>query len=400
MKNRTVLISGASIAGTTLAYWLHRHGFTPTVVERAPEIRAGGYKIDIRGAALEVVAHMGLLDEIRRERTDVQGGSIVNAAGKRVASMDGDTFGGRVHEDAEILRGDLSKLLYDLTRDTVDYRFGDSIASLTEGPDGVDVVFDSGRQARYDLVVGADGLHSNTRGLAFGPEQRFVRDMGYYVSIFSVPNHLDLDRWELTYVGPGRTALTYSTAKDTGAKAMFLFSADGQGAPDPRDRAQQQRILADAYAAEGWEVPRLLQGMADAPDFYFDSLSQVHMDRWSTGRVALVGDAAYCASPASGQGTSLALVGAYVLAGELAAAGGDHEAGFAAYEREMRPFAAANQKLGPANIKRMVMRSKAQVRIAMTMLSLMHYLPGKDRMTAKMVEPIHKAATAISLKKY
>lgn len=399
MKNLNVLISGASIAGTTLAYWLHRHGFTPTVVERAPEVREGGYKIDIRGAALEVVAGMGILDEIRRERTDVQGGSVVNAAGKRVASMDGDTFGGRIHEDAEILRGDLSRLLYDLTRDKVDYLFNDSIASLADGPDGVDVVFESGKRARYDLVVGADGLHSNTRGLAFGDERQFVRDMGYYVSIFSVPNHLNLDRWELTYVGAGRTALTYSTAKDTGAKAMFLFASEPI-AYDHRDRGQQQRILAGAYAAEGWEVPRLLEGMADAPDFYFDSLSQVHMDHWSTGRVAVVGDAAYCASPASGQGTSLALVGAYVLAGELAAAAGDHEAGFAAYEREMRPFVAANQKLGPANIKRMVMRTKGQIRIAMTMLSLMKYMPGKDRMMTKVVEPIHKAATAISLKSY
>ncbi|MFE3455489.1 FAD-dependent monooxygenase [Nonomuraea sp. NPDC059194] len=394
-----VLISGASIAGTTLAYWLRRHGFTPTVVERAPDIREGGYKIDIRGAALEVVSRMGLLDEIRRERTDVQGGSIVNAAGRRVASMDGDTFGGRVDEDAEILRGDLAQLLYGLTRDEVDYLFDDSIATLSEGPDGVDVVFDSGRRGRFDLVVGADGLHSATRGLAFGPEQRFVRDLGYHVAIFSVPNHLNLDRWELTYVGAGRTALTYSTAKDTGAKAMFLFSS-GPIAYDHRDRAQQQRILADAYAAEGWEVPRLLEGMAAAPDFYFDSLSQVHMDHWSTGRVALVGDSAYCASPASGQGTSLALVGAYVLAGELAAAGGDHRAGFAAYEREMRPFVEANQQLGPANVKRMVMRSKGQIRFVMTMLSLMRYLPGKDRMAAKAVEHIHRAATAIALKSY
>ncbi len=177
------------------------------------------------------------------------------------------------------------------------------------------------------------------------------------MSIFSVPNHLDLDRWELTYVGPGRTALTYSTARDTGAKAMFLFAHRTQRATTTATRTRQQRRSTEAYAGEGWEIPRLLGGMADAPDFYFDSLSQVHMDRWSTGRVGLVGDAAYAASPASGQGTSLALVGAYVLAGELAAAA-DHEAGFAAYEQRMRPFVARNQALGPANVKRMVMRTR------------------------------------------
>jgi 2-polyprenyl-6-methoxyphenol hydroxylase-like FAD-dependent oxidoreductase len=395
MRNANVLISGASIAGTTLAYWLHRNGFTPTVVERAPEIREGGYKVDIRGAALTVVERMGLLDEIRRLRTDVQGASVVDRTGRRVASMDGDTFGGREHGDAEIMRGDLNRLLYDLTRDEVEYRFDDSIAALTSLPDGVEVTFASGARRRFDLVVGADGLHSNTRALAFGDESRYVRDLGYHVSIFSVPNHLSLDRWELTYVGPGRTALTYSTARDAGAKAMFLFATGAQRF-DHRDRALQQRTLTDAYAGEGWEIPRLLDSMAGAEDFYFDSLSQVHMDGWSTGRIALVGDAAYAASAASGQGTSLALVGGYVLATELAAAA-DHEAGFAAYEARMRPFVARNQALGPANIKRMVLRGKGQVRMSMFMLGLLAKLPGRERLLAKMMAPIQRAANAISL---
>uniref|UniRef100_A0AAU2JVK8 FAD-dependent monooxygenase n=1 Tax=Streptomyces sp. NBC_00049 TaxID=2903617 RepID=A0AAU2JVK8_9ACTN len=401
MANPTVLISGAGIAGTALAYWLRKHGFEPTVVERAAEIRDGGYKVDIRGAALDVVTRMGLREDIRGLRTDVRGGSIVNAAGKRVASMDGDTFGGRQGDDAEILRGDLNRLLYESAKGEVEYLFDDSVTAIDEDGDGgrATVTFASGRVRSYDLVVGADGLHSATRALAFGDESRFVHDLGYYVSIFSVPNHLELDRWELTYVGPGRTALTYSTAKDRGAKAMFLF-ASGPLEYDRRDRTQQQRLLAGAYAGEGWEVPRLLEGMGDATDFYFDSLSQVRMDRWSTGRVALLGDAAYCASPASGQGASLALVGAYVLAGELAAAGGDHAAGLAAYEAAMRPFVERNQKLGPANIKRMVLRSAGQVRMSMAALSLMGRLPGKERIMAKAIEPIHKAANAITLKDY
>ncbi|MEV0400562.1 FAD-dependent monooxygenase [Actinoallomurus sp. NPDC050550] len=367
--------------------------------EQAPRIREGGYKLDIRGAALTVVERMGVLDAIRSMSTDVRGGSVVDATRRRVASMDGDTFGGRVHGDAEIQRGDLHRLLYDLTKDDVEYRFGDSIASIDDGPDGVTVTFDGGDTRVFDLVVGADGLHSRTRALAFGPEEDFVRELGYHVSVFSVPNHLNLDRWELTYVGPGRTALTYSTAQDAEAKAMFLFAAD-PAVPAPRDRAAQQRMLADAYAGEGWEVPRLVEGMAAAPDFYFDSLAQVHLDRWSNGRVVLLGDAACCASPASGQGTSLALVGAYVLAGELAAARGDHERGFDAYERRMRPFAEKNQKLGPSNIKRMVMKSRAQVRISMAMLALMGRMPGRDRMMAKVIEPIHRAANAITLENY
>lgn len=191
----------------------------------------------------------------------------------------------------------------------------------------------------------------------------------------------------------------YSTAGDNDAKAMFLFSGGGP-IGEPRDPAAQKSALASAYAGEGWEVPRLLEAMGQAPDFYYDSISQVHMERWSKGRVVLLGDAAYCASPASGQGTSLALVGAYVLAGELAAASGDHDTGFAAYEREMRLFAEANQKLGPSNIKRMVLRSKGQVRMSMVMLGLLSHLPGKDRIMAKAIAPIHKAANAIALKPY
>jgi len=229
--------------------------------------------------------------------------------------------------------------------------------------------------------------------------RRVYGERGNHETSPTVPNHLDLDRWEMTYVAPRRTALTYATAREPGAKAMFLFSADGL-AYDRRDRPQQERLLTDAYAGEGWEVPKLLARAAASPDFYFDSLSQVHLESWSAGRVALVGDAAYCASPASGQGTSLALVGGYILAGELAAAGGEHIAGFDAYEHEMRPFAERNQRLGPANIKRMVLRSKGQVRFSMAMLALINRLPGKEKMMAKAIEPIQRAARSITLKNY
>lgn len=384
---KKVLVSGAGVAGITLAYWLRRNGFAPTVVERAQGIRDGGYKIDIRGAALQVVERMGLLDQIRARRTDVRAGTVVDRRGRQVASMDGDTFGGRVHDDAEILRGDLHRLLFEATQD-VEYIWGDSIVDLDANTG--EVTFASGVTRTFDLIVGADGVHSVTREKAFkGPQ--CVRDLGYRVAIFSVPNHLGLDREEVTYVSPHRTVLMYSTAQDAGAKAMFLF-ADDQPVP-----ADARQYLVDRYADEGWHTAQLLEHIGD--DFYLDDLSQVHLDRWSTGRVALVGDAAYCASVASGQGTSLALVGAYVLAGELAAAS-DHVEGFANYEVALRGFVDANQKLGPANIKRMVLASKAQVRLSMLFLSLLSRLPGKDRLIAKAVEPIHRAANVISLKDY
>ncbi|MEW9532596.1 FAD-dependent monooxygenase [Microbispora sp. NPDC049125] len=394
-----ILISGGSVAGPTLAYWLRRHGFTPTVVERAPSLRDGGYKIDIRGAALGVVERMGLADEVRRHGTDMRIARFVDADGRQKATMSAQLFGGREGDDVEIMRGDLAGILYAATKDDVEYIFDDSITALEETPGGVRVTFENAPPRTFDLVVGADGLHSNVRALAFGEETPFIHHLGHYISIFTVPNHLGLDRTEVMHPAPGRSVGMYSTRSAADAKALFLFSSPPL-AYDRRDVAQQKKLLSEIFAGQGWEVPRLLDAMADAPDFYLDSISQVRMDRWSSGRVVLVGDAAYGPSPASGQGTSLALVGAYVLAGSLAAAAGDHRAAFAAYESDMRHFAEENQKLAESNLKGMVLKSAGQIRFQMFMLRLMPHLPGKNAMIKRVTEPIRKAATAITLKDY
>ncbi|MFE0191938.1 FAD-dependent monooxygenase [Streptomyces sp. NPDC058989] len=413
---RTVLISGASIAGPALAYWLHRHGFAVTVVERAPALRTGGYKVDIRGAAIEVVERMGILEDIRRASTDMQTGAYVDDAGKRIATLPADIFGARVDRDDEIMRGELARILYERTRSDVEYLFGDSITSLTPvappaastsgaprpadpadtAPEGVDVTFEHGAPRRFDLVVGADGLHSTVRRLAFGPEERFVRHLGAYISAFSMPNALGLDREELYHAVPGRLICAYSSAGDPRATGLLVFRSP-RLTYDHRDRTAQLALLQGAFEGVGWQVPRLLEAAREADDLYFDGLQLVEMDRWSRGRVVLLGDAAHCASPASGQGTGMALVGAYVLAGELAA-GGDPEAAFARYEREMRGYVAVNHALARKFAKEMTADTRGQIRLRHLMLRILPYMPWKNVVARKIAEDVQRGARAITLK--
>ncbi|SED15338.1 FAD-dependent monooxygenase [Streptomyces sp. TLI_105] len=400
---KTVLISGASIAGPALALWLHRYGFVPTVVERAPELRTGGYKVDIRGTAIEVCRRMGVLDEIRANSTDMRGGSYVDDAGRTIGELPADIFGGRVEEDDEIMRGELARILYDRTREDVEYVFGDSIADIADDPEdtaGVTVTFESGTVRRFDLVVGADGLHSNTRRLAFGPEERFKRHLGAYISIFTAPNHLGLDRWETYHALPGKLLCVYSSAGETDAKNLFIFSSPQELPHDHRDVTAQKRLLTDTFAGDGWEIPRLLGHAAAADDFYLDSMSLVEMDRWSTGRVVLLGDAAHCSSPASGQGTGLALIGAYVLAGELARAGGDHTVAFARYEQHMRPGVEQNQRMAEGFVKEMTVGSKWKIALRMLMVRTLPKTPWKNLIAKKIRDGIQSAANAVPLADY
>lgn len=383
-----ILISGSGVAGVSLAYWLRQRGFGVTVVERASAPRDGGYKVDIRGAAVEVVRRAGLLDALREVSTQVRDAHFVDSAGRRVATMSADLFGGREGEDVEVVRGDLLRVLRDAT--DVEYVYGDSIAGLVDGADGVAVRFESGVERTFDVVVGADGLHSRVRALAFGDESRFRRDLGHHVSIFTSSSGHGLDREELLYAEPGRTTNVYRTAGEGGARALFLFKS-------PADQGSPVERLAGAFEGAGWRVPELVAEAARADDLYFDSVSQIVLDRWSSGRVVLVGDAGYAASPASGQGTSLALVGAYVLAGELAAG---LEGAFGRYEAVLRDFVTANQALAERNLKGMVLGSRAQIWFQTRMLRLMPRLPGREKMLERVTAPIREAANAITLPDY
>jgi 2-polyprenyl-6-methoxyphenol hydroxylase-like FAD-dependent oxidoreductase len=395
MRNRDVLISGAGVAGLALAYWLRRLGFTPVVVERTPAPRDGGQAVDLRGAAIEVARRMGTLDAARAARTGTRGMSYVNSAGKRLASIDG-AFGVIDPADVEIVRGDLVGILYQAVRDDVEFIFDDSISSLTDAADGVTVTFERSAPRTFGLVAGADGLHSRVRDLAFGPESRFIGQLGLYLAVFTIPNDLELDHWQLIYVTPGKSVTVTSARDNREARAIFFF-ASGPLEYDYRDRGQQQELLAAAFAGQGWEVPGLLTAMRAAPDFYFDSASQVRMGSWSAGRVALVGDAGYCPSPLSGQGSSLALVGAYVLASELRAADGDQREAFARYQQRMQDFVEVNQQIATGNAKRFTPTTRRQIWLQNQGIRALPYLPGKNWILSLATKGVKEAANAITL---
>lgn len=394
--NRTILVSGASIAGLSLAYWLDRYGFDVTVVERAPAPRPGGQAVDLRGVAKDVAERMGILEQIRKVSVDERGLAHVDENGEWKATMPAELFGGEgAVAEIEILRGDLTDILHEAAGQDVEYIFDDSIASLTETADGMHVTFERSAPRRFDIVVGADGLHSRTRKLAMGPESQFVKNLGAYTAFFTIPvDGLDLDHWFLLHSMPGGRLSAIRPEGPGSAKAMFTFLSPELDY-DRHDLDQQRKILAAKYEGGTWETPRLLDAMWDAPDFYFDSISQVHMDAWSKGRVVLLGDSAFCGSPISGNGTALAMVGAYVLAGELAAAAGDHVTAFARYESEMRPYVAECQKLPPGGVNGMLPKSRLAIGIARTMVRLMTTKP-MARLIAKSVQK----ASSITLHDY
>ncbi|MEV8060338.1 FAD-dependent monooxygenase [Streptomyces antimycoticus] len=342
---RTVLISGASIAGPALAYWLHRSGCAVTVVEKAGALRAGGYPIDIRGTAIEVVRRMGILPRLRDAHIDSRRCTFLDADGGEVASLSPSAVAGGVEgQDLEVRRGDLAASLYALVRDDVEFLFGDSIDTLDQYGQGIDVTFRSGQRRTFDLVVGADGTHSQTRGTLFGPEEQFHRYLGYCFAIFTMPNTFGLSHEVMMWNTPGKAAALYAVGDDDELHAFLNFHQPEPPLDALRNPDAQRDLVATVFAGAGWEVPRMVGALREADDLFFDTAGQIRMPHWSSGRVALVGDAAYAPSFLTGQGSSLALVGAYMLA-DAVASHRDHTAAFAAYEHGVREFVAMNQAL-------------------------------------------------------
>jgi len=334
MAQKTALISGAGIAGPAAAFWLNAAGWKATIVEHAPSRREGGYVIDFWGLGYDLAERMGLLHEIERVGYHVRELRVVGDRGERLAGIGTSVFeeltGGRY---VTLARRDLSRLLLATAAQVADVIFDDTIVALRQHADGVSVQLRGGLAHHFDLVVGADGLHSQVRRLAFGPDERFEKPLGYAVAAFEVQNYepRDPDIY-MMYGVPGRM-LGRFTLRDNRSLFLFVFVFDGAL---PATLDAQKTLVESLYRTDGWESAKVLRRLEETKVLYLDRVSQIVVPSWSSGRIVLIGDAAFCPSLLAGRGSALAIVSAYVLAGELARSDGRTDGALVAYERLLR----------------------------------------------------------------
>ncbi len=340
-----IAINGAGVAGPTLAYWLHRCGHEPSLIEKAPHLRTGGYVIDFWGVGYTMAERMGILPEVLKAGYAVEELRLVNTTGRKTGGFSTKVFsrmvGGRF---TSLPRGDLAAAIYRTIEGRVETMFGNGIVGLEEYENGIRASFEHGPVRDFDLVIGADGLHSKIRELTFGPESQFERQLGYWVAAFNIENYQPRD--DLVYVShttPGRQVARF-TLRDGQTMFLFVFANEHIKGPEPRDLAERKALLHHIFDDAGWECPQILKAMDDVEDIYFDSVSQIRIDTWHKGRVMLIGDAASCASLLAGEGTGLAMTEAYVLAGELHRAKGDYREAFRRQEQLLRPFVEGKQE--------------------------------------------------------
>jgi 2-polyprenyl-6-methoxyphenol hydroxylase-like FAD-dependent oxidoreductase len=343
--HKTVLISGAGIAGPTLAYWLSRYGFTPTVIERAPVLRSGGYIMDFWGVGFDVAERMHLIPRLKYAGYDPREVRIVDDLGRRVGGFRTNRLRRALCDRFfSIARGDLSKNIYETVEGHVETVFGDSVRALQEDQSGIAVEFDRSPSRRFDLVIGADGLHSVVRKLVFGPEPSFATCLGYCAASFAVDGYPH--RNESVYVAycrPGKQVARF--ALRDGRTVFFVIFAAPDISVAHHDTDAQKGFLRQTLSEMDWECPEILKALDSVNELYFDSVTQVRLSQWHRGRVALVGDAAFCPSLLAGEGSSLAMAGAYLLAGELRDARGDFRAAYSSYQRRFKPFIERKQRL-------------------------------------------------------
>ena len=345
MKNKVkkVLVSGASIAGPTLAFWLTKYGFDVTVIERSKSLRLGGQNLDIRGAGRAIARMMDIEKEILEANTGEIGLQFVNRDNKVEAAFpmgDGDSF----TSEAEILRGDLVNILYNRTKDQVNYIFGKYIKTINQDDSSVKVTYSDGENGVFDLLIAADGVRSTTRQLLFGDEPK-IKFVGLYNAWYTIPKKETDTKWARWYTAPGSRVLLIRPDNHGTMRTSFSFLSDHMGYQE-LPTGEQKQLLKEKLSGTGWEERRLMEEIEKNDDVYFDGISQIHAPRWFNGRSGMIGDAAYCPTPLTGMGTTLAMVGAYLLAGELSRHD-KHEDAFLAYEKRMRPYVEDVQQLPP-----------------------------------------------------
>lgn len=392
--DRTVLISGAGVAGPVLGWWLAHYGFRPTIVERADTLRTGGQPVDLWGSAVEVAERMGVLPALKSARTRNDKGLMI-APKRKPFEMD---LGALLVElgghHVEILRGELVSILYEAGKADIEYIFGDTIIGLEEHSDRVGVTFATHAPRDFALVVGADGQHSNVRRISFG--EGFSRYIGGYICGYTIPNFLGVEGTVLRYVAPGKTVAVLPIRQGDQLTVFFAFRRPEPLDLDLDDVEEQKRLLRSLFGEDGWEVPRLLGFLDDAREFYFDALSQICMDSWVKARIALVGDAGYGPGPAVGGGTSLAVVGAYILAGELAEAQNDPARGLRNYEASLHETVVASRQIGPANMKTLMPSTEFEITLSFILGPLLVALPSLRRLIPVLPRKADKGLRAIA----
>ena len=357
MNNKNILISGAGIAGTTLAWWLKKFGFNPTLIEIAPALREGGYAIDFMGAGYDVAEKMGIIPALKEVDINFSKLVFVDSNNKEKGSMNYQKIKNFLNGRAfTLLRSDLAKMIYQSLDKDVEIIFGDTITNIAQNENEVSVTFQSGTTKNFDLLVGAAGLHSKVRSLVFGNETQFEKYFGYYTSSYTIDDFSLGNHTFSMYNVPYKQVAVYSNSGNK-TTTFFIFTSPEKLSYPYHDIGKQKQILKTEFENSGWMCPQLLSGIDSTTDFYFDSISQIKMDSWYKGRITLVGDAGYCPSLLSGKGSTLAMVGAYILAGELKQANGDYKAAFKQYEVIFKPFMDKKQKAAQFFAKSFVPKS-------------------------------------------
>ncbi|KTD33220.1 oxidoreductase [Legionella nautarum] len=384
-KNIKILVIGVGIAGPAVCYWLRRFGFSPVLIEKHASIRKGGQALDVRGIATHLAREMGIYEQICDRRTQIECGRFVDAEGKVLHEEHGEKFGFRQDDEVEILRGDLVEILMKKIADVPCY-FNQSIISIQQNADKVLVNFMDGKVEDYDLVIAADGIHSAMRRMIFDKNEYQLIHLGSYISTFTIPNYLNLSHVDLECEANHKLVSINSDNNPEIARAGFMFRSQ-HILKDIRNEHEQKQFLCDTFRDFGWETQNILERMPESDDFYFDAITQVKMNNWTKGRIALIGDAAYCPSPLSGQGNNLAFVGAYILAGELKAANGNYRQAFNRYNELLRSFVEVNQEFGGWVSKSLLVEDEVSKEIA-------------EERSNKILAMLKSVSNAISLPQY